>query len=347
MKKFDVLYLHIGLEKTGTTSIQTFLNVNRGKLAKAGIFVPRSAGADNHKLLAAHAFNAGAQDIAVTSANVGSSPDEVAQFRSRVEGALAREVAESDAHTAVISSEDYSRLFHREEVSRALDLVRTLSDDVRVLVFLRRQDLLAVSRYYSLLLGGSMSGDVLPPDGAKVPRYYFYERNLRPWIEAVGPGKFRLVRFPERFGAEKFSSVVKFCEILGLSVSDFTLVKDQHVSLDAVNQLILHQYNVLRPGHDWIDTKRLVGRLHDMNDQRCKVFVSGRQASGFYEQFRESNRRLLSRLGAEDQMFSEDFTMYPERNIRTDFEKIAIRRLLELLEMRESASCEGDETLQQ
>jgi len=45
------LHLHIGTEKTGTTSIQEFLRINRANLNSAGIYVPCSLGPSNHQWL--------------------------------------------------------------------------------------------------------------------------------------------------------------------------------------------------------------------------------------------------------------------------------------------------------
>lgn len=73
--KLKCLYLHIGLEKTGTTSVQAFLHMNRAPLAQAGIWMPGCLGHLNHKLLAAYGFEVGSRDIAVTS---------VEQFTSRI-----------------------------------------------------------------------------------------------------------------------------------------------------------------------------------------------------------------------------------------------------------------------
>ena len=49
------LYLHIGTEKTGTTSVQKFFKANRALLAKNGIVYPVAPGKQNHMGLAASA----------------------------------------------------------------------------------------------------------------------------------------------------------------------------------------------------------------------------------------------------------------------------------------------------
>ena len=51
------LILHIGTEKTGTTSIQEFLGINRAALAEQGLHVPEFLGARTHRWAAYMAEN--------------------------------------------------------------------------------------------------------------------------------------------------------------------------------------------------------------------------------------------------------------------------------------------------
>ena len=53
MKKFKKVFLHIGLEKTGTTSIQRALDIHREKLAELGYFYPKATAVGKNVLLAA------------------------------------------------------------------------------------------------------------------------------------------------------------------------------------------------------------------------------------------------------------------------------------------------------
>ena len=60
MLQADVdLVLHIGTEKTGTTSIQEFLKKNRDKLRKKGVYIPQSpmVGNGNHRWIPSLANN--------------------------------------------------------------------------------------------------------------------------------------------------------------------------------------------------------------------------------------------------------------------------------------------------
>lgn len=329
---FRTLYLHIGLEKTGTTSIQEFLETNRAALAGDGVFLPQSLGHKNHKMLAAYGFDAGSRDIAVTSCGIGPDEADMNAYRATLSANLNREISEASAHTAIISSEDLSRLFTRREVERVINLLRPFCQELKVIVQLRRQDLLASSRYYSLVLGGSARGQVLPAKGEEAPRYYDYKRTLDHWIDVVGADNVILGRFPENPKAEGFNSVERFCTLLGLDAGAYHQVKRQHISYDAVNQIVIQNYNVIKGGYDPEGMEQLMTQLAHENDRQFNHIPSASQARQFYERYRDDNLALLKRLGAEDQMFSDDFSMYSNENMRVIYQAKAIRRLLRLLQ---------------
>lgn len=335
---FSTLYLHIGQEKTGTTSIQSFLHTNRAALLANGIFVPRTLGRENHKALAAYGFDDVSSDIAVTSIRQQHPGGTPAAFRVGVAAALAEEVAATEARIGVISSEDLSRLYSAREVGRVVDLLRPLCRDLKIIVFARRQDLLASSRYYSLILGGSRNNQVLPPPGQPLPAYYDYAHNIGLWADALGEANVILSRFPEAPSESGFNSVRHFCSLLGIDAADYRMVRPQHVSLDAVNQIILQNYNALTQTPDPAGIKWLKEELGAENDRRLRYIPSQAQAEQFYRRVHADNQALFRRLGAEDQMFSLDFSMYPEENMRSRYQQQAIRRLLGLLAARAAAT---------
>lgn len=331
--KLKTIHLHIGLEKTGTTTIQEFLHHNAEALKERGVLVPDVLGHKNHKYLAAYGLNDASSDIAATSTGRGETPGKIAAFRESLRQHLATDIAKSGAGEAIISSEDLSRLFSMEEIERVVHLLRDVCDDLRIIVFMRRQDQLAASRYFSLVLGGSRETAVLPWSAEGRPRFYDYETNIGRWIDAVGADRISIVTVPasRRPDARRFDSVEQFCARVGLDPTDFERVPNQHVSLDPVNQIILQNFNVLRDDYNARATEALVARLLPMNDRTLQHIPGIAQARAFYAQFAAGNARLFTRLGVEDQLFDEDFSMYPDENRRLHYQGVAIRRLLELL----------------
>ena len=103
------LILHLGLPKTGTSTIQGFFRRNRDKLAALGILFPRVAESDDIN------FNGGR--TGGQTARLGGHQPLAAELRSRgrnsgngrsnlpLWSAVFQQIEQSDAHTVVISSE--------------------------------------------------------------------------------------------------------------------------------------------------------------------------------------------------------------------------------------------------
>ena len=102
-------------------------------LAARGVFVPRCLGHENHKLLAAQAFEPGARDICVTSAGVGPDPALVQAFRDRMAADFAAEAGAAlaqGANVAVVTSEDLSRLFSAAAVGRVVSILAPWAEQI-------------------------------------------------------------------------------------------------------------------------------------------------------------------------------------------------------------------------
>ena len=71
------LILHIGTEKTGTTSIQKFLKKNIDQLGRNGVFVPRTPMLDsgNHRWVPLFANNDGFSDDFIVSRQFNGDED--------------------------------------------------------------------------------------------------------------------------------------------------------------------------------------------------------------------------------------------------------------------------------
>ena len=133
------IILHIGTEKTGTTTIQEFLHVNRDRLLSDGILVPLSPNASgllNHRKLAVYGCNDTKRDDGRVKLGITSS----SEFRAQFERDFVKECLESGCDTVVLSSEHCSsRLRSNEEIER----VKTLLDQVgqtTILLYLRPQE---------------------------------------------------------------------------------------------------------------------------------------------------------------------------------------------------------------
>ena len=129
--------LHIGLEKTGTTSIQSTLAANRDRMLSRGILYPRSLGARSHVKAYAYASEGPSDEIKV-KCGLYDRPTE--EFRRDLLKQFDEEVASATPEKIIISNEHLSsRLMSGSELSRLRTLLSRHCRSIKVVVYLRAQ----------------------------------------------------------------------------------------------------------------------------------------------------------------------------------------------------------------
>lgn len=130
------IVLHIGLHKTGTSSIQETLAANRPLLVERGLLYPASLPA-NHSNFVYNAFASAPEAYHANRAR-GLTREEIAARTARSLEALRREVAETACGTIVFSAEDACTL-KADEVARMQAFLADLapSPTLRVLLYTR------------------------------------------------------------------------------------------------------------------------------------------------------------------------------------------------------------------
>jgi hypothetical protein len=154
--------LHIGGEKTGSTTLQATLAANRQALAAEGILYSRVAGPENHYLLALHATEGrGMRDL---RAMTGLADEQgFAEFLRSFPTRLRQEAEASGARVLVYSNEHLSsRIRDAEEVARLRSLLDP-AEAFQLVYYARPQEELVVSSWSTMLKTGSTAP--FDPDG--------------------------------------------------------------------------------------------------------------------------------------------------------------------------------------
>jgi hypothetical protein len=181
--------LHIGTEKTGSTSLQQCLAANRAALSRAGFIYPQGLGEPSHRKLAVYAMDDDRIDDGRRQYDA-TSPEAIAALRMEVEEHFSRMrrnfESVGSSSTVIFSSEHcHSRLVRSIEVERLRDLLYRLCDRVQVIVYLRPQHDLAISLYSTALRVGYAGRPVLP--SLESPSAYFdYAAMLDRWASCFG-----------------------------------------------------------------------------------------------------------------------------------------------------------------
>ena len=176
------LLLHVGMDKTGTSSIQYAIQQVHQKLAlEYGTLVPRTGLWPD---FSHHPFAFAAMGI------FGHSKKDLPTLFGR----LQKEIDNQNPKTVLISSECLFKLPQNPGIDSFMDFVRRMFSDVRVIIYVRRQDKWVESRYRHSV----MSGKEITLKQLAGPGFSNYLSSIDKWSEIVGSEKMVIRPFEVR-----------------------------------------------------------------------------------------------------------------------------------------------------
>lgn len=310
--------LHIGTEKTGSTTIQTFLAARRAALPALGVAFPRAPGESNHLALAAAAGDPA--HVADLVRGLDPATGDQAAIGFRLHRDLARELAALPpaVHTVLFSAEHlHSRLAGEAALRRLKALLDPFFDEWRIVLWLRRQDEVAVSHHSTLLRAGHAAPSPLP-GAAEHAAYFDYAALLDRWAAVFGRDAVR----PRLFGRAHFTGG----DLLRDALDAFGLealppgdgpAPVENARLDAAAQHFLAALNAHGAAPPGSPARRALIRRLDARFAgagAAPLLPSRAEARAFLDAFRDSNERLRATWfpGRAAPLFDEDLGRYPE-----------------------------------
>ncbi|HEX3431365.1 MAG TPA: hypothetical protein VHT03_10800 [Rhizomicrobium sp.] len=231
-------WLHIGTEKTGSTSIQTFLGHNRAALRARGWLYSEAAGNRNHYSLVAYSLDDERHDRIRQILGVGHQLS-LDAFRRELIRALETEIAASGAATLVLSCELLAtRLRRPDEIARLKALCDRVAENTGVIVYLRNQSDFLVSRYTNVIWEGG-TGEFAFRARTAIADYALL---LDRWSRVFGKHNLLVRRFePANFPAGDV--IGDFSGALGLDMTGLYVPPRANPSLDAESLAFLRGLN--------------------------------------------------------------------------------------------------------
>ncbi len=305
--------VHIGTEKTGTSSIQLFLRRNRKALEARGYHFLQSAGKTNNWALPAYCTQESRFDDFDRFPEVETGmpleefrKDFIGRFEAELR-ALARNV-----HTVVMSSEHFhSRLRTDGEMTSIRELLSQHFDDIKIICYIREQAETCASWYSTSMKSGSTLSFHNFVRRCRPESYYFnYSEMLANWEKHFGfpamnvalfePGKFLNGSLLDDFTARLDPALVG-----QLNTSIHTV----NESLTPMGQALARALNIALPV---ADDDPSINALRN----ECKDIIARHQTGkglridyprriSIYESFRDSNEQVREKyFPEEDTLFS-------------------------------------------
>lgn len=176
------LLLHIGIGKTGTTSIQDMLLNNQARLAEHGVLYPKTG-----------IVQFGHHGLAILDEQTFS-----AKTHALYQGLL-KEIRNSSCHTVLISSENYSFM----TAGYINDLANSLQEfEVKIVFYVREQIKLFASSYLEWLKVGKEHQGSVKKFFELHKNSFDFARRIAPWEDAFGQENIMVRLFEKRIVGE-------------------------------------------------------------------------------------------------------------------------------------------------
>lgn len=151
------IILHVGTEKTGSTSIQSLFHASYETLLKAGVLFPRSLGTPCHIHLTACALEKEPQHPIRCLLGIQSQSD-FADFVRKTKLSLKEEIEKNSPTTLVISDEHINvHLSNIKSLCAFKNLCEEFGEIKAVVIYLRQQDEFRLSLFSEAVKSGNLS----------------------------------------------------------------------------------------------------------------------------------------------------------------------------------------------
>ncbi|WP_282182272.1 hypothetical protein [Aliiroseovarius marinus] len=285
------LWLHIGSHKTGTSSLQRALRF-----------------AQTHQLLGDLTYARSPKSKNIN--NLIRVKGEGRTLRTRVNFRGLKAVFPTTGN-CIASSEMFFWIHNPRQVRKLARVLKRQFDEIHIVVYLRRQDSLAISHRKQAVMRSAAEGfyglqlSALPTYQEHFDHYFNYDQKLRIWADAFGPDSLHVRKF-EKSALFKNDTVDDFFHLLGLTAPDWGEHANPPMSR---KQLLVGLYQRSKG----IERQEVIALIKQIEDSE-KLTPSRAQALAFLDHFNDSNRRLAEMLGDKTapQYFDMDLSRYPE-----------------------------------
>lgn len=310
------IYLHIGTEKTGTTSVQSFLAEHRDDLRKHKIMYSKVLGDPNNIRLSIALQDTDKIDDSRIHSKI-TTKEKILNFRDELRNDLREEIRAENPDILVISSEHLSsRMNREEEIKRLKDFLNQFSDDITVIVYLRRQDKFFESLYSTAIKKGHTIDFSFPAPGQGRQDFY-YNKMLKLWENVFGLENIRVNIFDKSKLFQK-DVISDFIHTLNLPIKH-TKGKEKRKNLSfgrkklsflkefnsAVPEIINNRVNPVRGNIEEL--------LENIDIEDVPIEMSNIEKSNFLERFALGNQEISNRYFNNEKIFDTISTNQKEK----------------------------------
>ena len=307
--------IHIGVGKTGTTTIQSFLAKNREKLMEQGVFVPPTVYPSlvgNHIELAAATYSSarcgGNMVWFAPMFKKGFTIEDQNKLWQKIRREIETICNKSDL---VIFSCEAFDAFTEPEVERVRELMSTLFDEISVIMYVRRQPEYLISIYNTYVCTVCETQNFM--NFSRPLR--MYHEIAKDWSTIFGRDKINIRIFDKRefYGNDLLSD---FARTVGFDMSGLEYVENQNETMGSaeIEYLRLLNFHVVSGFTSDMSLPNSVLSYSQQNREKSKKshYLTRDEARQILDRYREGNDWIAREFFSRKKLFSDDLSMYPE-----------------------------------
>ncbi|MEZ4630563.1 MAG: hypothetical protein R2880_07635 [Deinococcales bacterium] len=316
------IQLHIGTEKTGTTTIQHFCRDQRDSLLEKHILYPEALGKTNHTKLIAALQNVNRVKSIRQRQGIHKKSNVRVLYHQLIER-LTKEIEQKSPQKMVISNEHLSsRLASSKELLSLKKFLANFSEDIEVYVYLRRQDEFLLSRYSTSVKNGRTKPFSIPKVNQERLDFY-YDHLLEMWSQVFGQNTIHVRVFQKDLLVNR-DIVSDFCDFLDIPLTAKSRVS-HNISLDWKLLEFLRELNGHLP--PFIDGRvnparanlvQVLSKIQKEMPKTTLIPVDRQDLREFFLRFQEGNNKIAQLYLNKEELFSYETVIREPINISED-----------------------------
>ena len=311
------IILHIGTEKTGTTTLQQFLFDNQKRLLKQHILHPRCLAGNYHSKIAVYA-DGGPHTSDLSAHHSLQSPADIERMKTTLTQNIAAEIKKTNPKKITLSNEHCSsRLVDSGAIGVLKDFLSSISPNIQIVLYLRRQDEFFLSSYATAIKSGKTTQLELPTnlDNVEwVQSRYRYRPLIDRWIDVFGKENITLRVFDPAMLFEN-DIIQDFMKTTGIQPGNFVqpVRQNESVSADILEflRILNHHIPAFEDNSYNLERDDILNILESFPVSKKK---SVEEIDRFMSYFESENNQIAQDFFDKDTLFE---TPFPEENYTT------------------------------
>lgn len=301
-------FVHIGLTKTGTTTIQNSLHLRRQALAMQGVLYPESLSFGSQHLglsMLCYDMERGFSPRVINGLN---KKNDLLAYRDRAISELQKEVEIANPEVVIFSDEGLSGLTNEREVKRLKFILEAINvEKVIIICYLRRQDSHFTSDISQKIRSGIYLEKLFPALNSESNFYYFYDKLLDLYSSVFGTSSIVPRIFEDC--VTKNGTLTDFSKLVEVvsegKGGEIDNVAMSHKAIYICNEINRRNlFSHLEPREAYSASQRMAAILANKFSGCAKFSLPYEIAKSFNDIFYDSNNRVMKNyLSSRSQLF--------------------------------------------